>query len=77
MAHQSASNPLTSGCVSPADIVDHARAVVQMLEEMAVVSDDVQLSDKGALGLHLTLRCVRSALDEAIEQFEAHKEAVS
>lgn len=76
MAHQSASNPLTSGCVSPADIVDHARAVVQMLEE-TVGSDDIQLSDKGALGLHLTLRCVRSALDEAIEQFEARKEAVS
>lgn len=73
---QAAVNPLTSGCVSPADIVDHARAVVQMLEE-TVGGDDVQLSDKGALGLHLTLRCVRSALDEAIEQFEARKEAVS
>lgn len=76
MARQQAENPLTSGCVSPADIVDHARAVVQMLEE-TVGSDDIQLSDKGALGLHLTLRCVRSALDEAIEQFEARKEAVS
>lgn len=76
MARQQAVNPLTSGCVSPADIVDHARAVVQMLEE-TVGSDDIQLSDKGALGLHLTLRCVRSALDEAIEQFEARKEAVS